>query len=418
MRDDWNRRALEDPHYYVAFGRRNQTEPEFLSTAIHLIEELRRELKRLPPSPNLRALEIGCGPGRLIGPLSHHFTEIHGLDVSDEMIALARQRLRDLPNVHLHVTAGSTLAPFADASIDFIYSYAVFQHIPDREIVFSYFREAARVLKDRGIFRAQLNGLPSIPDSEYNTWTGCRFTADEIKSFTRENGFDLLELSGAGTQYLWTTWRRHRAPAVAAVATQARVQRITNAYSSEPLAPATGRYAAISLWLEGLPAHCELNGLTATIAEIPAVPFYVGFPEADGLQQLSLAIPEGVPTGLQPVEVRWLGEVMATATLRVIPPGPLVPRIVAVSDAVDLLSPERVTSGIVRVVTEEVTDPALLTVTLDDHPLTAIEWFRTDPLPPRFEFNLKLPPSLAPGRHTLRLTWRTRHFPPIEIEVP
>ena len=417
MRDDWNRRALEDPHYFVAFGRRNQTESEFLSTASHLIEELRRELKRLPPSQNLRALEIGCGPGRLLRPLSPHFAEIHGLDVSDEMIALARQRLRDLPNVHLHVTTGSTLAPFADESFDFVYSYAVFQHIPDREIILNYFREVARVLKAGGIFRAQLNGLPPLADSGYNTWTGCRLTALEIQHFTRDNGFDLLELSGAGTQYLWTTWRR-RSPALAAVPTLVRVQRITNAYSSEPLAPASGRYAAISLWLDGLPPACELNGLTATIAGIPASPFYIGFREADGLQQLSLTLPEGVHTGLQPVEIRWLGQLLATAILRVVPPGPPVPRIVAVSDAVDLLSPERITSGIVRVVTEEITDPSLVTVTLDNQPLPAIEWFRSDPLPPRFEFNLKLPKTLAPGRHTLRLTSRMRRFPPIEIEIP
>ena len=40
----------------------------------------------------LRALEIGCGPGRLMKPLSRNFGEIHGVDVSDEMVRLARER--------------------------------------------------------------------------------------------------------------------------------------------------------------------------------------------------------------------------------------------------------------------------------------------------------------------------------------
>ena len=34
MRHDWNARALEDPHYYVAFGRREQEEAEFFSTEL------------------------------------------------------------------------------------------------------------------------------------------------------------------------------------------------------------------------------------------------------------------------------------------------------------------------------------------------------------------------------------------------
>jgi hypothetical protein len=42
MRDDWNQRALEDAHYYVAFGRRNQTDVEFFETARDRVRELER----------------------------------------------------------------------------------------------------------------------------------------------------------------------------------------------------------------------------------------------------------------------------------------------------------------------------------------------------------------------------------------
>ena len=56
------------------------------------------------------ALEIGCGPGRLVRPMSRHFGEIHGIDVSDEMIAQARANLHDIPHARLHHTSGSDLA--------------------------------------------------------------------------------------------------------------------------------------------------------------------------------------------------------------------------------------------------------------------------------------------------------------------
>src|SRR5579862_2812289 len=96
MRSDWNRRADEDANYYVAFGRRNQDEEEFFATGNEMAAALALELKRFPGRQ--AALEIGCGPGRLMRPMSRYFGEIHGVDVADEMIRLARQRLRDVPN--------------------------------------------------------------------------------------------------------------------------------------------------------------------------------------------------------------------------------------------------------------------------------------------------------------------------------
>src|SRR5260370_39552204 len=89
MREDWNARAREDAGYYVAFGRRSQTDAEFFETASDLVRSLERELQRLPSEQRrgLRGLEIGCGPGRVMRPMARHFAELHGVDVSDEMIA-------------------------------------------------------------------------------------------------------------------------------------------------------------------------------------------------------------------------------------------------------------------------------------------------------------------------------------------
>ena len=91
------------------------------------------------------------------------------------------------------------------SSFEFIYSYAVFQHIPSREVVLEYMREIRRVLKPGGVFHGQFNGLAHAGDT--NTWSGVVFSAADIRAFTRENGLQLLNLDGEQTQYMWTTWR-------------------------------------------------------------------------------------------------------------------------------------------------------------------------------------------------------------------
>src|SRR3954452_4562098 len=121
MRSDWNQRASEDAYYYVAFGRREQGVEEFFATAADVVKNLTAEFRRLPSRG--AALEIGCGPGRLMRPMSRHFDEVHGVDVSDEMIRLAREKLRHTPNAFPHQTSGSDLALFPDEHFDFIYSY-------------------------------------------------------------------------------------------------------------------------------------------------------------------------------------------------------------------------------------------------------------------------------------------------------
>ncbi len=424
MRADWDRRAREDARYYVAFGRRDQQEAEFQATAADVVRSLDGEIRRLGRPrevARLRALEIGCGPGRLMAPMCARFAELHGVDISEEMIRLARERLRDTPNAHPQVNSGADLGAFGDGSFDFVYSYAVFQHIPEREVVFSYLREARRVLKAGGLLRCQINGLPP-GGGAYDTWHGVRIGAEEVESFALAEDMQLLALEGAGTQYMWATmrkrppgWHQSLRPAKPA---EAVIRRITNAFSTEPLAPCRGRFASVSLWIEGLPSECSLVHLRARAGGRVATPFYIGPPENDGLSQLNISLPAGIETGLHPVGLSWLGSPLApAATLRVVPPGPCVPRVIAASDAVDLLSGSLILSGIVKVVLEEIENIQGMLALVDGLPSGRLETFCVDPVAMRYEVNIHLPPDLPAGAHRLELRLGPRRFPPIALET-
>ena len=417
MQQDWNSRAMEDANFYVAFGRRNQDTEEFFDTAAEVISGLNWELKRVPcANPRARrALEIGCGPGRLMRPMSQFFGEIHGIDVSDEMIRRAEANLRDVPHAHPHHTSGADLAPFADESFDFVYSYAVFQHIPSFDVVMNYLREARRVLKPGGLLRVQINGLPESA-ARYDTWSGVRISAAQVAAFARENDFQLLTLEGVSTQYMWTTMIKGR-PA-APPTHSARIRRITNAHSSEPVAPTRGRFASITVWIEHLPSSCDLNHLDVTIGGLSAFPCYIGRVEADGLQQLNVMLPPLVETGLLPITIGSEGvAVCPAATVRVIPPGPQVPHLLSVTDGINMMSGNRIVSGVIKVTIEETDAPDSFQAWIGGEPVRNIDVFCADPLPPRYEINFHLPERHSPGPTHLTMQLGGRTLAPVEIEI-
>jgi SAM-dependent methyltransferase len=420
MRDDWNNRAGEDANYYVAFGRRGQDEDEFFATALPVVGRLERDLPRLPGRD--AALEIGCGPGRLMRPLSRHFKVIHGVDVSDAMIALARERLRHTPNAFPHHSSGSDLSLFSGEEFDFVYSYAVFQHIPSREVVFQYMHEARRVLKPRGILRCQINGLPPTA-KQYDTWNGVRITPREVSQFALENDFQLLALEMIDTQYMWVTFRKRPAGWIRSLAgrrveSAALIRNISNAPTSEAVTPSSGPLAALSLWIEDLPDECDLNHMTVTVDGLPGRPDYIGVPGNGSAQQVNVWLPEGVRAGIVPVDVKWLGQTICpTAFVRIIPPGPSVPRLTSITDGVNLLLDHRTASGLVKVTLVEVADPDAFHATLDGRDVLETDSFCIDPVRRCFEFNFRLPSVVAPGPHELRVALGKRAFQPTTIEV-
>ncbi len=169
MKADWDHRAQENARFYIASDDW-QSEQAFRASGVRDAALLLRGLEGFL-HPQMRALEIGCGIGRLLRVLVPRFAELHGVDVSGEMVRRGREWLRDCPNVFLHETSGVDLSRFAKGWFDFVYSYITFQHIPTA-IVASYCREVGRVLAPGGRFRFQvlsferLDGSRSEPEPD------------------------------------------------------------------------------------------------------------------------------------------------------------------------------------------------------------------------------------------------------------
>lgn len=233
----------------------------------------------------------------------------------------------------------------------------------------------------------------------------------------------MLALEGVGTQYMWTTWRQ-REPGWFAAQQEivpeetVRIRRITNAQSSEPVAPCRGRFASISIWAENLPPESGLHHLRVTIGDSIGTVTYIGSPDHAGLQQVTVILPELEATGLLPVELRWLGTRIAPpAVLRVIPPGPSVPRLASITDGVNLVSDRRIETRNVKMTMEEVVRPYEIEASVGGHPVENLEYFCIDPRPQKFEVNFRLPEEVGPGRHDLVVQLGRRKLAPVALEV-
>jgi SAM-dependent methyltransferase len=201
MERDWDERARLNPRYFIAVMAAD-SEQEFLESGERDLAGL---LEGCPLPPDARVLEIGCGIGRLLRPLAARAAEVHGVDISGEMIRQGREALADLPNVHLHQTSGD-LSMFDDGYFDFCCSVLVFRHIPHAEAVRRYIREAARVLRSGGIFRFEI----ALADGESprtsggGTWFGVIFREAEVRDLLETLGFDIVNLASVKHQdQLW-----------------------------------------------------------------------------------------------------------------------------------------------------------------------------------------------------------------------
>jgi SAM-dependent methyltransferase len=111
-----------------------------------------------------RALDFGCGVGRLTRALGTHMTHVLGLDVSGLMIEQAMVLNSGRSGIEFAVHRDADFHVIEDNSLDIVCSLLVLQHIPSIALIENYLREFARVLAPGGFLFMNLPvGVPS-PD--------------------------------------------------------------------------------------------------------------------------------------------------------------------------------------------------------------------------------------------------------------
>ena len=200
----WNRLAKENARYFVMtdYGEKID-EPTFRASGQRdyqmLIEQDKLLRQRLQPFKTKKALEIGCGIGRLTEFLADNFNEVFGIDISEQMIEHGKKRLANKNNVRLAATDGLTF-PFPDSIFDLVFSFIVFQHMPDIATIRSNIEEISRVLKPNSLAKIQLRGLPT---SKKNWFYGPAFARRDAEKLIAGLPLSIIKIEGENQRYFW-----------------------------------------------------------------------------------------------------------------------------------------------------------------------------------------------------------------------
>lgn len=177
----WDERARENALYYVD-NNLDYEQPDgdaFWARGEQVLDKMLATVN-LGIGPGDEVLDVGCGVGRLTRALARRSKFVYGLDVSSEMLVLAKSHNAELSNVEWVHGDGRGLGTLADQSVDGCFSHVVFQHVADPEITLGYIREMGRVLRPGGWALFQVSTDPQV----HRPQQGCRM---RLKGLLRAN---------------------------------------------------------------------------------------------------------------------------------------------------------------------------------------------------------------------------------------
>jgi SAM-dependent methyltransferase len=164
LQRNWDALGRADPLWAIKFdpskkGNRWELE-EFFRTGEREVAELEAWLDGLDVTLRRgRALDFGCGVGRLTQAMAARFDQVDGVDIAPSMIELAERLDRHGDRCRYHLNLAADLAIFGDDSFDLVCSLLVLQHV-QAGYARAYLGEFLRVLRPGGVL---VVGVPSHP---------------------------------------------------------------------------------------------------------------------------------------------------------------------------------------------------------------------------------------------------------------
>ena len=163
---DWEAKAKQNPLYAIMSDEVFvENAPDVISADdLLLFFEKGQRLWNLHLQPvysqfaqnqQLKVLEWGCGMGRLLAQPARQGAYCVGVDISHTQLGLLKKHFQTPNNLHTALLNGKQQIDVGDQSIDFVYSFAVLQHVKNTSDFYFVLSEMTRVLKKGGTLKIQ-----------------------------------------------------------------------------------------------------------------------------------------------------------------------------------------------------------------------------------------------------------------------
>lgn len=232
MRRFWDERADENAMYFVdnRLDYQHTDADRFWELGVEDVDRI-LSLLGVQIEPSDRVVEIGCGVGRLTRPLSARASDVRALDVSERMLALAKEHNAALENVTWVHGDGASLAGIDSGSATVCFSHVVFQRIEDPAITLEYVREMGRVLQPGGWAAFQISNDADLHRSQrdrqvrlkgrlgtlvgrsprgqkHPAWLGSHVELPALRAAADAGQMDVERVEGEGTQFCMVLTRK------------------------------------------------------------------------------------------------------------------------------------------------------------------------------------------------------------------
>lgn len=159
VQKNWESFARSDPLWSILSDedkRNNRWDPDaFFATGREEIASVIAEMEKLGLRPaRRRALDFGCGVGRLTQALAAHFDEVIGVDISPTMVEKAREYDKT-GKCQFIVNTLPTIPAVAPGTVDLVYSRIVLQH-NELPAIEQFLGTLARLVARGGVLAFQL----------------------------------------------------------------------------------------------------------------------------------------------------------------------------------------------------------------------------------------------------------------------
>jgi ubiquinone/menaquinone biosynthesis C-methylase UbiE len=194
-RDCWKAETVEDAKKKVLFRLKSRVFRRGFEKDFEESGKREAEIVSNLVDKDTVVLDLGCGVGRVAKHLAPFVRELHGVDVSENMIGYAKENCRRVQNVDFKVNNGKDLSLYPNEAFDFVYSLLMLQHL-EKQDALAYVIEVYRILKEGGRALLQFPNRSSFVYWVCHIYNLVNRKSSRMRLYSRKEAKSMLEEIG------------------------------------------------------------------------------------------------------------------------------------------------------------------------------------------------------------------------------